>query len=120
MILRKEERELIVEAIRTMIQEDDSWTRKALSIVYSLQTSEEQRDHQTKELNGVGFTGFDAAFLSSLAEWLRTKGWLSPKQTAAARKKMPKYAGQVTDWLSKNDPAFVGELVKRGYDQGLI
>lgn len=83
------------EEMKKQILENDSVLYDALYKVYQCQTDSEKASDSTKEYNGVGFNGVDAPFLSSLAKSLEKYGSLTPKQTAAARKKMVKYSGQV-------------------------
>jgi len=65
-----------------------------LLTIFAKQTDDEQAMEQTVEDNGVGFSGVDAEFMSSLAKQYQDKGWLSKNQTPHMMKKMKKYAGQ--------------------------
>ena len=69
--------------------------RKALLTIYAYQTNEEMESSATVEDNGVGFTGCDAEFLSSLALQLMKYNHLSEKQDKVLLKMMPKYASQL-------------------------
>jgi hypothetical protein len=62
--------------------------------IYSMQTADEQDTQQTVDENGVGFSGVDAEFMSSLSEQYQLKHWLSPKQVTSMKKVTKKYAGQ--------------------------
>lgn len=64
--------------------------------VYEQQTAEEQAIGETRENNGMGFNGLDADILSSFARFYLQRGYLTEKQTALCRKKMMKYANQIT------------------------
>lgn len=64
--------------------------------VYECQTADEQAIGETMEHNGMGFNGLDAEILSSFARFYLQRGYLTPKQIEICRKKMKKYAGQVT------------------------
>jgi hypothetical protein len=86
---------LTVEFVREKIATDDRWLLRGLVAIYHKQTEDEQRDAATKHTNGVGFTGVDATFASSLAEQVIRRGSLSPKQMIFARKIMKKYAAQL-------------------------
>ncbi|MFM7008685.1 MAG: hypothetical protein ACKO0Z_05045 [Betaproteobacteria bacterium] len=84
-----------VEFIRHKMATNDEWLVRGLKAIYRNQTEDEQHDKATTDRNGIGFNGTDAEFLSSIAE-KACKGWtLSPKQLAATRKAMRKYAGQL-------------------------
>lgn len=90
------------EEIKEKIATDNTWLYRGITAIYRLQTKSEQITGLTHESNGVGFNGTDANFMSSLAEQLIKRGTLSEKQTAAARKVMAKYAGQLARIANKN------------------
>lgn len=85
-----------VEEIKTLVLTNDKMVAHSVVVLYDRQTTSEQAAQETHERNGVGFNGVDAAILSSFAEFYKSRGYLSPKQTAIARKKLPKYARQLT------------------------
>lgn len=72
-----------------------AWATRAVSLLYSLQTANEQASGATAELNGVGFSGIDSAILSSFAQQLAKGRTLSQKQMAIVFKRMPRYWAQV-------------------------
>lgn len=92
--------EWTVDRIKSSVETNDESVKKILLTIYSFQTEDEQRVQHTKHYNGMGFNGADSPILSSLAEQLKTKGWLSPKQIAVARKKCRKYASQYLQYLT--------------------
>jgi 3-dehydroquinate synthetase len=102
---------------------------RALLLIYSFQTDDEQDVKSTIHLNGVGFTGVHAPYLSSLAEQVQAWGLdlnmpkeefknlykkiendkatgksklgiLSPKQLASVKKLIPQYYMQVWESIS--------------------
>ncbi len=92
--------------VRKQIATDAVWALRALKAIHTRQTASERAHAATQEDNGVGFTGVDAQFFSSLAE--RVRRWehtpahertyaapLSPNQMACVHKRMPKYAAQL-------------------------
>lgn len=75
---------------------DDKWALRALQRIYDGQTQEELNEESTKELNGLGFTGFDAPILTSIYKsYLEHGKRLTPKQMNVVKKMMVKYAGQI-------------------------
>lgn len=93
----------IIEKLRLQLGSHVNQAYRGLLTIYSFQTSDEQLDGYTEENNGVGFTGIDSEFLSSLAENLKKYGKLSEKQTNCLFKLMPKYANQLFNIsMSKN------------------
>ena len=68
---------------------------RGLLRIYQLQTTSEQMIEHTAEDNGVGFTGFDGEFMTSLAKNFMKIGSLTPKQYGFVVKNMKKYAGQL-------------------------
>ena len=86
------------------------WATKALVRIYKEnQTPAEQNAQLTTEDNGIGFSGTDAPFLSSLAAQYISKGFLSEKQMGFVLRKMPKYSRQV---VAMSDPIKLKELVE--------
>lgn len=81
--------------MKEILMKHDDQVGKALVKLYECQTKDEQRAHETKVVNGIGFNGVDAEILSSFAEFYKNRGYLSPKQLVVARKKIMKYAGQL-------------------------
>jgi hypothetical protein len=83
------------ELIKERIETSDKAVKNALLRIWGWQTEAEKETLQTHESNGVGFNGVDAEILTSFAEQLTKKGWLSHKQIALARKKLKKYSRQI-------------------------
>ena len=83
------------EEIQSLLETNDEMVRVGLLAVYALQTQDEKNSEHTKHNNGVGFNGRESEILSSFANQLKDKGYLSPKQIDLARKKLMKYAGQM-------------------------
>lgn len=82
--------------VKTQLATNKVWALKALVRIYQEnQTPDEQTAKVTSHDNGIGFTGVDANFASSLAEQYLRRGDLSEKQMGFVFKIMPKYAGQV-------------------------
>lgn len=104
--------------IQYYIDRRDDAVIRALILIYDFQTSDEKAIGETRESNGVGFSGSDSEILTSFADQYKSKGWLSHKQIAMARKKIRKYWNQLyklrTDetaweiafekWLHANKP----------------
>lgn len=81
--------------IKAKLESCNKWLVRGLVAIYNLQSADEKACGQTVEDNGIGFNGADAEILSSFAEQYNRLKFLSPKQMQIARKKMPKYAGQL-------------------------
>lgn len=92
----EEKRVWTEEEIKELVQTNDTVLYGALKKLYACQTADEQNSKETKEHNGVGFNGFDAEFLSSVAEFLLKRGFLTEKQKMYTRKKLVKYNKQLT------------------------
>ncbi len=90
-------------ALKTAIEINSVAVERVLLFVAGKQTIDERAFGVTHYDNGVGFSGFDANFGTSLADGIvrqRAKGVteglrLSAKQLPYARKMAKKYAGQV-------------------------
>lgn len=83
------------EIIKNRLLTDNAWLNRGILAIYQHQTLDEKLDGNTKEDNGIGFNGADAVILSSFAQQLILKKYLTEKQYAIARKKMVKYSGQL-------------------------
>jgi hypothetical protein len=83
--------------IKEKLATDINWLKRGVLAVYALQTAQEQGAQGTIEQNGVGFSGADGEFLSSVAEQLKKGRPLTAKQLPWVRKKMVKYAGQLAE-----------------------
>lgn len=82
--------------IRDYVQTNDKVLYGAIKKLYDEQTEDEKEAGQTKHYNNIGFNGADSKFMSSVAEFLIRKGYLTEKQKFAARKRMVKYTKQLT------------------------
>ena len=99
-----------VSFVKQMLATNKVWALKALVRIYQEnQTADEQVAKTTSHDNGIGFTGVDAQFASSLAEQYLKRGSLSDKQMGFVFKIMPKYAGQV---VKMSDQAKLASMVE--------
>ena len=87
--------------IKEKLKINDKWALRALDVVFNFQTEMEKNLLQTREHNNVGFTSFDAEFLTSLALQFRERGCLSPKQMSCLHKLIPKYWKQILSVSNK-------------------
>jgi len=81
--------------VKNQLKTNPVWAKKALKEIYKNQTDDEQRAGCTTHDNGIGFSGADSEFLSSLAVQLNSRGTLSPKQMIFLHKRISKYWNQV-------------------------
>ena len=85
-----------VEEIKALLESNDRMLYRSLMMLYSQQTADEQRSKETREHNARGFSSYDAEVMSSFAEFLKRTGFLTPRQTVVCRRKIMKYAKQLT------------------------
>ena len=85
------------EEVKELLNSNNKAVMRGILAIYNRQTESEQYCDDTHEVNGVGFNGIDAPFLSNLAKWILDKGYLTDKQMVIARKKMLKYSQQLAD-----------------------
>ena len=103
--------------IREKLSTDEQWILRGLIRIYERQTADEQREQMTRHWNSVGFTGADGEILTSFAQRVLRGGYesdverkiahpighyLTPKQEAILRRRMPKYARQLVR-IAKGD-----------------
>lgn len=94
----------LLEFLKYKLSSDERWALRALQRIYEGQTYEELNEENTKELNNLGFTGFDAPILTSIYKsYLEHNKRLTPKQLSLVMKMMKKYAGQIyrSNYLNK-------------------
>ena len=84
----------LIDGMKAQMNRKDILER-AIVRIYNNQTRDEKQVAETRHVNGIGFTGADAAFLTSLATWILSGKHLSEKQFYVASKKMKKYARQL-------------------------
>lgn len=90
---------VIKDYIKSQLATNPAWAIKGLVKIYTLQTADEQASDRTSHDNGVGFSGVDAAILSSFAKQVNSGRNLSPKQMAIVYKKMPRYWKQIAGFI---------------------
>ena len=90
------------EFIKDKLATDDRWLRRGVIRIAELQTNSEIRSESTLVSNGVGFNSSDAKFLTMISKIISRKPnselreILSSSQLYLTRKRMIKYAGQLT------------------------
>lgn len=84
------------EKIIELLENSDEMVRRSVVKIYQYQTDDEQRTEQTRHHNGVGFNGVDGEIMSSFAKQIMSGRKLTDNQLGMARKKIRKYAGQLT------------------------
>ena len=93
--------------IREKILTSDVMLERSLLKIYEQQTTSEQNIGATVEHNKVGFTAFDAEFMTSLADQIRRNNRLAEghrltiSQRAVARNRMLKYAKQLSRYAKQ-------------------
>ena len=83
------------EELQHLLRTNKKALYRAVVVIYDYQTEYEKADYQTKEANGVGFSAFDAEYLSSIAEQIKQGRVLTPKQLAITTNKMIHYWRQL-------------------------
>lgn len=85
-----------VEQIKLLLENDDKFVMRSVVKIYERQTEDEKNSDSTAHNNGVGFNGTDAFIMTKFAKWYLEKGFMTAKQMAIAKKKIMKYAKQLT------------------------
>ena len=86
-----------IQFVREKLATNEAWALRGLVRIFENQTEDEQAHETVSHNNGIGFTGIDGEFLSSLAKQYQKRGSLSPKQLVHVYKKMPKYSKQLVE-----------------------
>ena len=86
--------------VRNLIETNDVEMLKLMSKLFEYQTDDEKRERKTRWQNAVGFNQADASFLTGMSEKYekqgQTKSVFTERQLHAIRKRMLKYAQQIT------------------------
>lgn len=75
------------QTIRALLDTNDAAVARALVALNERQNVEEQQQKNTKYLNGRGFRPCHARMGTSMAEWYKKTGFLTPRQIAYWRKR---------------------------------
>lgn len=82
--------------LKEKLATDLNWAKAGCQRIYEYQTADEQATGETRNLNGVGFSGADSFILSSFAEQINAGRFAgTKKQLDILFQKMPKYAKQL-------------------------
>lgn len=95
MIAMAEEKKWTKQMARGLLENDPVAVIRGIVAIYNYQTADEQVTEHTQHQNGVGLSGADDEFLTSLAKQILNGRSLSEKQFSAGKKAMMKYAGQL-------------------------
>lgn len=102
MIMEFKTKNAIKEAIKKSITENDEKAIKAMLRIFQYQTESEKVTGSASVFNGVGFTGNDAEILTSFCQQYKQRGFLSAKQMVLLKRKIGKYASQLTRLAIEN------------------
>ena len=89
------------EEILSGIQTNNKWVERGVVAIYNKQTEDEKMTESTNKKNGIGYSGCDAHLMSYYAKWILSGKSLSGKHLEKARKKISKYANQLTKIANK-------------------
>lgn len=78
--------ELTKEYIVNLLATNDTAVAKALAVIHSNQTKDEQKRGDVQHSNGVGFRPCDARMGTAMAAFYEKNGYLTPRQTAYWRR----------------------------------
>lgn len=89
------------ESIRTMLETNSRAVERAILAIYNRQTVSEKQSGETRQLNGVGFSGADARLGTYYAEWIGKGRNLTEPHLSKARRMVGKYVGQLVSIANK-------------------
>ena len=95
--------------VKDKLVNDERWMLRGMYAVYQRQTEDEKQIEDTRESNGVGFSGIDGGILTSFSNQMVKRNFVSrmnqqdislrdffsDKQAVYVRKYMPRYARQL-------------------------
>ena len=83
------------EMIRNLLLRNSNAVLKAVVTLYKLQTADEKAYKHTNESNGVGFSAYDAPYMTQKAEKVLSKRGLTKMEVANLKVKLLKYSNQL-------------------------
>lgn len=90
--------------IQTKMEHDNDFLFRCVLAIYEKQEEDEQEMKATAHANGVGFNKADSRFLSEFMELVQQQDWDAISESLdEARKRMAKYAGQLSRILQNID-----------------
>ncbi len=87
----------LIDKWTTPRQENGNAMFHVLHALYERQTVGEQATHESREVNGRGFTKFDAELLTDIEKRAEKYGSLTPKQTQLVGRRIRKYHRQLVE-----------------------
>ncbi len=97
--------------IQALLDTKPAAVTRAVLAIYALQTSQERNAQTTQDANNVGFSAYDAPFLSDIAEKIKKGYTLSPKQFEVTKNKIRRYHRQLADIANVNEAKAVSAAV---------
>jgi hypothetical protein len=93
------------ESIHALLNQNDRAVERAIVAIYRLQTPDEKSAETTVYKNDVGFSAFDAKFMTSLAQQILQGRDLSPRQMFHGRKTIKRYHRQLAELANAREAA---------------
>lgn len=93
------------EKIHALLDANPVAVQRAIVAIFKRQTGDEKVGGYTRHTNHVGFSKFDAEFLTSLAQQIEAGRALSAKQLAVGRNKIKRYHRQLVEIANANPKA---------------
>ncbi|QIN95275.1 hypothetical protein DLP3_112 [Stenotrophomonas phage vB_SmaS_DLP_3] len=91
------------EAIQQLLETNDRAVYRAIKLINDRQTEGEKARHAAEEENGVGFSKFDAEFMSNMAHAVTQYGKLTERQMQFARPKIKRYWKQLMEIANEKE-----------------
>ena len=90
--------------IKRLLETNNVAVLRGMLRIYDLQTNDEKAVDETKYNNGIGFNGVDGYIMSKFSTFYNERKYLTEKQFNMAKKKIMKYAGQLTKIANNEIP----------------
>ena len=100
------------EYIQEKLTSDKRWIERALVVLHDRQTADEQANMATSNNNGMGFTAFDAGYLSYCAEWVKRGNRINDKHAEKCGKSLKKYWKQILSEIESKQEASVPQVAE--------
>ena len=93
--MSKQDKKYTKDDIKQILAGSDLAVMKGFIRIWQLQTESEKATESTMVHNGVGFSGYDGTWMTSIGNNVIKYGQITEGQLNAVKKMMHKYAGQL-------------------------
>lgn len=108
------------ERIHALLDKNPQAVWRAVLAIYERQTPSEQSAKTTTVHNNMGFSAFDARFLTEMAQKVRRGYHMTDRQLAVTRNKIKRYHRQLVEIANATEASNVQRMIDRAEMEEVI